>query len=257
MIRSVRRRSSRGAAALLGGGVLLLGELGARAGWWPPTVLPAPSRVLAALRDNASELLRHSATTLMETALGFGLAVLLGLFTAWLLHRLPLLRRAALPWLVVSQTIPLIALAPILLIWLGFGLLPKVLLVTLGCFFPIVVATLDGLERTDPELIRVLQSLDATPRQIDRHLRFPAALPAVFSGLKVAGTYAVTTAIFAEYVGGYAGLGIFIQTSANARATDLVFAAVFLSALFSVLLVQVIAWLARRSLRWLPPENPT
>ncbi len=257
MKRMVSSSSGWRSAALLGGAALLLAEWSARTGRLPPTALPAPSRVGVALRDHAPELLRHSEATLLETLLGFGLAVLLGVLAAWALHRLPLLRRAALPWLVVSQTIPLIALAPLLLLWLGFGLLPKVLLVALGGFFPVTVSTLDGLERTDPELLRVFRSLGATRRQTDWHLRFPSALPGFFSGLKVAATYAVTTAIFAEYVGGYAGLGIFIQTSANAHATDLVFAAVTLSALYSVLLVQFVSWLARLSLRWLPPENPT
>ena len=243
------------APLLLGLSLLGVAEGAARAGWLPPFLLPAPSRVLTALIGNAPELAQHSAQTLSETALGFGLAVVLGAGSARALHRLPLLRRALLPWLVVSQTIPLIALAPILLVWLGFGLLPKVLLVTLGGFFPVTVATLDGLSHTDPELLRLLRSMNATPAQVDRLVRFPAALPAFFSGLKIAATYAVSTAIFSEYVGGYAGLGIFIQSSANARATDLVFAAICLSALYSVLLVQAVSLLARRTLRWLPQEN--
>lgn len=252
---SERRQRFGTEAAGLGLALLGLAEVSARAGWLPTYVLPAPSRVAAALLGNAAELATHSVQTLSETVLGFGIATILALLTAWALHRAPGLRRAALPWLVVSQTIPLIALAPILLVWLGFGLLPKMLLVTLGCFFPITVATLDGLTRTDPELVRVIQSMNATPGQIDRFVRFPAALPSLFSGLKIAGTYAVSTAIFSEYVGGYAGLGIFIQTSANARATDLVFAAIVLTALYSVLLVQLIEGLARLLLRWLPQEN--
>lgn len=235
--------------------LLALAELCAHQGWISQSLLPAPSRVLAALRDNAPELIKHSAQTLTETALGFGLATLLGVLMALLLHRFPALRRALLPWLVVSQTIPLIALAPLLLVWLGFGLLPKVLLVILGGFFPIAVATLDGLTRTDPDLLRVMQAMNASPAQIDRLLRFPAALPSFFSGLKIAATYAVATAIFSEYAGGYAGLGIFIQSSANARATDLVFAAIVLTALFSVLLVQLVTWCSRLFLRWLPLEN--
>lgn len=239
----------------LGLALLALAEASARFSWLPDYVLPAPSRVALALAQNAPELARHSAQTLAETALGFSAATLLGTLCAWGLHRFPAARQAVLPWLVVSQTIPLIALAPILLVWLGFGWLPKMLLVTMGCFFSITVATLDGLSQADPELVRLLQSMNATPRQIDRFVRFPAALPGFFSGLKIAGTYAVSTAIFSEYVGSYAGLGIFIQSSANARAGDLVFAGIFLTALYSVLLVQFIQWLARRTLRWLPPET--
>ena len=238
----------------LGLGVALCAEAAARLGWVAPYVLPAPSAVLSALWRGAPDLTRHAGQTLLETGLGLGLATLLGVGTALALHRFRGLRRALLPWLVVSQTVPLVALAPLLLLSLGFGLVPKVLLVVLGGFFPVAVATLDGLSRADPDLLRVALSMDARPGQLDRLVRWPAALPGFFSGLKVAATYAVPTAIFSEYLGAYAGLGYFLQASVNARATDLVFATVAVSALLSVGLVALTTALARRTLRWLPPE---
>ncbi|GMA14263.1 ABC transporter permease (plasmid) [Deinococcus metallilatus] len=244
-----------GSALVLGLAVLTALEGLSHLGLVPSSLLPAPSAVAAALWNNAPELTAHSAQTLAETLLGFGAAVVLGLLAALALHRFAPARRAVLPWLVVSQTIPLIALAPLLLVWLGFGLLPKVVIVTLACFFPVTVATLDGLTRADPDLVRVLRAMNASEGQVDWLVRFPGALPAFFSGLKLAATYAVTSAIFGEYVGGYVGLGIFIQTSANARATDLVFAAIFLSALYSVLFVALIGLVQRRVLRWLPRED--
>ncbi|WP_169330990.1 ABC transporter permease [Deinococcus gobiensis] len=240
----------------LGLGVALCAEAAARLGWVAPYILPAPSAVLAALWRSAPDLARHAAQTLLETGLGLAAAAVLGAGAALALHRLPALQRAALPWLVVSQTVPLVALAPLLLLTLGFGLLPKVLLVLLGSFFPVAVSTLDGLSRADPDLLRVTASLGASPGQLDRLVRWPSALPSFFSGLKVAATYAVPTAIFSEYLGAYAGLGYVLQTSVNARATDLMFAAVAVCALLSVGLVALTTALSRRVLRWLPPQPP-
>ena len=246
-------------AAALGVGVLALAELASRCGWTPPNLLPAPSSVLRAVLDNPAVLLGHTLQTLAETGLGFTLALLLGVGCALVLRRSVALRRALTPWLVVSQTIPLIALAPLLLVWLGFGLWPKIIIVTLFCFFPVTVSTLGGLLQPQSLLEELMRSYSASPRQLDWLLRFPAALPAFFSGLRLSASYAVTAAIVGEYVGGYAGLGIFIQTSANARATDLVFAAIALTALLSVLLVGLVGLTERATLRGRPPvseENP-
>ncbi|AZI43312.1 ABC transporter permease subunit [Deinococcus psychrotolerans] len=228
-------------------------EAASRLGWVAPNLLPAPSQVWAALRLNADILAMHTLQTLAETLLGLLLALILGLGCALTLRRSAGLRRTLLPWLVVSQTIPLIALAPLLLVWLGFGLLPKLVMVTLFCFFPITVSTLGGLMQPNPQLEDLFRSYGASASQRDALLRFPAALPAFFAGLRLSASYAVTAAIVGEYVGGYAGLGILIQTSANARATALVFAAIALTALFSVLLVGLVSLLERAALRGRPP----
>ena len=233
--------------------MLALSETASRLGWAPPNVWPAPSSVLRALYDNPDILLMHTLQTLLETALGFGLALVLGVGLALTLRRSVPVRRTLMPWLIVSQTIPLIALAPLLLVWIGFGLWPKVIIVTLFCFFPITVSTLGGLRQPQPLLEDLLRSYNASGRQRDALLRFPAALPAFFSGLRLAASYAVTAAMVGEYVGGYAGLGIFIQTSANARALPLVFAAITLSAVLSVLLVGLVGLTERAALRGRPP----
>ena len=242
-------------AAVLGLGVLTLVELAARRGWVAPYVLPAPSAVFLALRDDSGVLLTNTLQTLAETALGFVLALLLGVGTALALRRSKRLRQTLMPWLVISQTIPLIALAPLLLVWLGFGLWPKIIVVTLFCFFPITVSTLGGLMQPQPLLEDLMRSYDASAQQRDWLLRFPAALPAFFSGVRLSASYAVTAAIVGEYVGGYAGLGIFIQTSANARAINLVFAAIALTALLSVLLVGLVNLTERAALRGRPPVS--
>jgi ABC-type nitrate/sulfonate/bicarbonate transport system permease component len=160
------------------------------------------------------------------------------------------LRRALYPMLIASQTIPVIAVAPLMIIWFGFGLMPKVLLIVLVTFFPIVVALLDGFAATEPEAMDLLQTMGAKRFQAFRLVRFPGAVPHFFTGLRISATYAVLAAIFAEYVGAYHGLGIWMSQSKSSFRTDLVFGAIGISALISVLLFTIIAILARLVMPW-------
>jgi ABC-type nitrate/sulfonate/bicarbonate transport system permease component len=177
-------------------------------------------------------------------------AILLGLFLAILLDISTWIRRAVYPLLVTSQTIPMIALAPLLLIWFGFSLEPKVIVVTLYCFFPIAVACADGLLGTDPDLVRLMRSMRASRWQILWLVRLPGAMPSFFSGLRIAATYSVTGAIFGEYVGAYQGLGIYMETAAHSFAIVLVFAAILVTAVLSLLLFGLVALIERIALPW-------
>jgi ABC-type nitrate/sulfonate/bicarbonate transport system permease component len=237
-------------ALLLGIGVTVSLELGSRLGLIPTFVLPAPSQVLLALSQNFEVLVGHSAQTLLEVLIGFGLSVVFGVATALTMSAVPLLRRMLMPWFIASQTVPLVALAPLMLVWFGFGLEPKIIIVVLACFFPITVSLFDGLERTPPDHLELMHSYSATPAQTYRFTRIPTALPALFSGLKTSATYAVTAAIFAEYVGAYQGLGIWLQSNASVRATALVMAGVLLSCIYSLLLVWAVQKLESRVLRY-------
>jgi ABC-type nitrate/sulfonate/bicarbonate transport system permease component len=237
-------------AALPALGALLLWELYVRLGGVDPVFLPAPSRVLRTLWVSAPTLAVHARQTLLEAGLGMGLALLTGCALGALIAVSPLLRRALYPLLVVSQTIPMIALAPLLVLWFGFGILPKLLVVGLVCFFPIAVATADGLSGADPDQVRLLRSMGASGRQVFLKVRLPGALPYIFSGLKIAVTYAVIGAIFGEYVGAYEGLGILLQTAKNAYRTDLVFAAIVVTAALSVGLFLLVSALERALLPW-------
>jgi ABC-type nitrate/sulfonate/bicarbonate transport system permease component len=254
----IETRSSRGfrarleailPALSLGLGVIALLEFGSRVGLIPAFVLPAPSAVLMALTDNFDVLAAHSAQTLLEVAIGFSLATLFGIITALAMSAVPLLRRMLMPWFIASQTIPLVALAPLMLVWFGFGLEPKIIIVVLACFFPITVSFFDGLGRTQSEHLEILHSYNATLPQTYRFARVPAALPALFSGLKTSAAYAVIAAIFAEYVGAYQGLGIWLLTNASVRATANVIAGVVLSCVYSLLIVWAVQWLEVRVLR--------
>ncbi|MEM7736200.1 MAG: ABC transporter permease [Deinococcota bacterium] len=237
-------------ALLFGIVVILLWQLYSQQAEVPVTVLPSPWQVARTFVRELPVLVHHTRMTLLETALGFSLAIVSAFVLALIIDASTWLRRALYPWLVASQTVPIVALAPLMLVWFGFGLLPKVLLVALFCFFPMVVASVDGLSQHDPALLKVFRSMGASYWQMLRLVRFPAALPSIFSGLKIAVTYSVTAAIFAEYVGGFAGLGILIQSAANARATPLIFAAIVVTSVTSFALFALVSVLERVFTRW-------
>ncbi len=233
-------------------GVLLLSlwQLGVSLSDVPESFLPSPYAVFSTLWTQRGLLWDNSLTTLLETVLGVGLAVALALVWALLLDNFGFLKRALLPYFIASQTIPIIVLAPLMLLWFGFGLLPKTLLVALFAFFPIVLSTLSGLEQTPSDRHDLMRSLAASPWQTFRLLRWPFALPSFLAGLRITLSYSVTGAIFSEYVGGFSGLGILLQTSANSRATALVFATIIVIALLSCTLVAFVALLERLLMPW-------
>lgn len=239
-----------GPAFVLAVALLAFWELYVRSGQISPAVLPTPTGIIQALIDNWDVISVHTLQTLLETVLGMAAATLLGLLLAAVLDISSWTRRAIYPLLVTSQTIPMIALAPLLLIWFGFDLGPKVIVVTLYCFFPIAVACADGLASADPELMKLLRSMRASRWQALWLVRLPGAMPSFFSGLRIAATYSVTGAIFGEYVGAYQGLGIYMETSANSRAIVLVFAAILVTAVLSLLLFGLVSLIERIALPW-------
>ena len=217
-----------------------------------PVVLPGPVRILQALWEFRADAVRHAIPTLIETVLGFLLAVVFAIASAVGMDRTPVVRRALEPLLVTSQTIPIVALAPLFLLWFGFGLAPKVLVVVLVTFFPIVVALLDGFRSAQPEASDLLRSYGASDGQAFRLLRWPSALPNLFIGLRISVVYAVIGAVFGEYVGAREGLGIWMQISANAFRTDLVFAAVVVTSALSLVLYWAVGALRRVVVPWAP-----
>jgi ABC-type nitrate/sulfonate/bicarbonate transport system permease component len=215
-----------------------------------PIVLPAPSRILEQLWIFRADAVRHSLPTLWETFVGLGISIGLSIGAAVVMDRFVTIRRAVGPILVASQTVPVVAIAPLLVLWFGFGLAPKVLMVVLVTFFPVTIALLDGLAAATGEATELLRSVGATPAEIFRKLRWPAALPSLFTGLRISVTYAVIGAVFGEYVGAYEGLGIWMQLSQNAFRTDLVFGAVLLTAALSVALFAAVVLIERLAIPW-------
>lgn len=216
----------------------------------PKWLLPSPGQIIIAGIEALDLLGPHTWQTLRETWLGLALSLVVGLGLALIIDFSALLRRTLYPLLVASQTVPILALAPLLIIWFGYGMLPKVIVVALVCFFPIVVSTADGLRVADPDLIALLKAMGANRRQIFFKVRLPGALPSFFSGLKIAITYSVVGAVIGEWVGASRGLGIFMIRSSKNFLTDRVFAAIAVTSLLSILMFFVVMLLERALLPW-------
>ncbi len=215
-----------------------------------PLMLPAPSRVLEQIALNRTLLWDNTVPTIKATLAGFTLSLAVAFVLSVVLDFLPRARRALFPIFVVSQTLPLVAIAPLVVLWFGFDLTPKVLLVALVTFFPMLVALVDGYASTDPEIEDLLRSMGASRLIIFRSARLPSAMPYFFAGLRISITYAVVAAIFAEYVGARAGLGIVILNAKNSFRPDLVLAAVVISSALTLALFAITAMLQRVVLRW-------
>ena len=213
-------------------------------------ILPTPLAVWGVLVGQRDILWEHMLVTLQETLIGFALALAAGVAFGTLIDFSPWLRRAIYPLLVASQTIPIITLAPLLVLWFGFGLVSKSIVVLLVCFFPIVVALADGLRSADPELIRLFRAFGAGPVRIFWSVRLPGALPSLFSGVRIAIAYSVIGAIFGEYVGASAGLGFYMQLKQHSFATAGVLAAIVVTALLSIALFASVAIAERLALPW-------
>jgi ABC-type nitrate/sulfonate/bicarbonate transport system permease component len=170
-----------------------------------PLLLPSPLAVAGSVVDNTSLFARNAVVTLQEILLGFVLGAAAGIALAVLLTYSRLAERAVYPWLVASQMVPIVAVAPILVVWFGFTIVRKVVMVALVCFFPVVVNTIDGLKAVDPEMVRLMRTLGMSRPRIMRSVRVPSALPYVFSGLKVAMALSVIGAVFGEWVGSSEG----------------------------------------------------
>jgi len=216
----------------------------------PEWLLPAPSDIAVAGVEAAPLLAGHIAQTLLETLVGLVLSAATGVALAVAIDLSPLLKRTLYPLLVVSQTIPTITLAPLLVVWFGFGLLPKVLVVVLVCFFPVAISTAQGLEAADPDMVSLLASMGASRGQVFWKVRFPGALPTAFGGLRIAATYSVIGAVISEWVGASRGLGIFMIRSSNSYLTARLFAAIAVASALSIALFGAVVALERLLLPW-------
>lgn len=200
-------RSRHVVAPLLLGTIVAAWELGVRAFAIPPLILPRPLQILGAIWTDADRLLGHTWVTTYEIASGFLVGALLGIGTALLMTQFPALRSAIYPLIIASQTTPKIAIAPLLIIWFGVGIYPKILTVALLAFFPVLINTIAGIESTDEGHVNLMRSVYASETQIYRHIRLPTAVPYVFAGLKLGVTVSVIGAIVAEWVASTKGLG--------------------------------------------------
>ncbi len=215
-----------------------------------PDILPPPHAVASALYTDRGLLWSNFLVTAREVLLGLLVTAVLGLALSVALHFSPTLRRAFYPLLVASQAIPFPVLAPILLVWLGFGILPKIIVVALVSFFSIVVATLAGFAAVDPQLLKLMRTFDASRMRIFRHVELPAALPGLFTGAKIAVAVSVIGAVFAEYNGSNSGLGYLILISIPQLLSARAVAATVVLALFAIALFGLLSVAERRALPW-------
>ena len=231
-------------------GLFLTWELYVQLSGINPVTLPAPSRIMDSGLNHHGTLLRNALVTVQETLAGLAVSISFGVALALLIDLFGPVRRALYPLLVGSQTLPIVVVAPLLVLWFGFDITPKIIVVTLYTFFPITVAFAAGLAATDREALLLMHTLGAGRLRTLQVLRIPQALPYLFTGLRIAVTYAVVGAVFAEWVGAREGLGLYVLLMKNAFRTDLVFAAVFLIAALSLLLFVLVGLIERLVVRW-------
>ncbi len=220
--------------------LLLLWELLCRTTAIPEFILPSPSAIIYSLTTNYTLITSHAITTMIAVAGGLVLAVTVALLAALAMDRWLLIKRALFPLLVISQAVPIFALAPLMLIWFGVGLAPKIFIVALVCFFPLAVSLVEGLDQVNPEEIELMQIMQAGSWMIMQQVKFPSALPYFFSGLKIAATYSVLGAIIGEWLGARSGLGIYMLRAKNSFQTSDVFASIIIVVILSLLLFKAV-----------------
>jgi len=229
---------------------LLVWEGVARAGWFPAFLLPGPGAVWEAFLARPALVAQHTAATMSIAVVGYAIGTAVGLLIAFALHLIAPLRRALAPLLLLSQNVPVVVLAPLLAVWFGFGWTPKLVLLTLVCFFPVAIATMDGLSRADRAMSEYLRMAGATRWQTFRKLELPWSLPAMFSGLKVSAAYSVLGAVISEWVGAKRGLGIYLNLMHAGFQVAHMFVAIGVIAALSLAMFGLVSFAERRVIRW-------
>lgn len=220
----------------------------------PAWMLPSPLRIAEEAIAGFDRVKDHAVATTGLTLLGFAVGSGAGLLVGCILHLVTRLKAAVYPLLVLSQNIPMIAFAPLLVMWFGYGLLPKLIVLTLVCFFPIAISMLSGLAHTDPVMLNYMLMIGASRRDIFFKLELPSALPSLFSGLKIAATYSVMGAVIAEWLGSDRGIGLYMLFAKSAFRTDRLFVAILIVIALSLALFGGIALLERLTVRWRPQK---
>ena len=217
----------------------------------PGYMLPGPPRVIAAFAADFPLLMRHLWRTLLEALAGLSLAVAASFALALLMDANHFLKRSVTPLLLLSQTMPTIAIAPLLILWMGYGSAPKIALVFLTCFFPMTIGLLGAFAQADADAIRLLQSMGAARRQVYHYIKLPQGLPAFFSGLKISASYSIIGAVIAEWLGGDAGLGVYMIRVRRSYSFDKMFAVILLTAALSLLLIKIVTVIERAAMPWI------
>lgn len=236
-------------------GLLVVWELVVDLGVIPNFLLPTPVQVVQALVSDISLIVGHAATTLVETAIGLLIGVALGFAIAVLMDRFEGFYLALQPLVTISQTIPTIAIAPLLVLWFGYGLAPKVILIVITTFFPITVSLISGFRSVDPDVIDLMRTMNASRWQIFRYAKLPAAADQFFSGLRISATYAIVGAVIAEWLGGNSGLGVYMTRVRKSFSYDRMFAVIIVISALSLGLMKLVDLLQRVCMPWKRAEG--
>lgn len=235
--------------------VILLWEGIVRLNNIPKYILPSPTNIVISLFNDMDLIWMHTKVTLYEAFLGFGLAIIFAFLLAIIMDSFDIIKKLFYPLLVVSQTIPTIAIAPILIIWFGFGTLPKILVVLMSCFFPIIINLIDGLDTIDPDYLKLFDLMEASKIQTFRHLKGPIAAVHLLSGIKISATYMIVSAIVAEWLGGEKGIGVYMVRAKNSYALDKVFASILVIIIISLITIYSINFIGDHLIAWQKQEG--
>lgn len=235
--------------------LILLWQFLYQSGAVPAYMLPSPIQVVKALFTDLPTILRHAVVTLQEAFYGLCIGVVLAFVMATLMDHFRILNKALYPIMIITQTIPTIAIAPLLVLWMRFYMAPKITLVVITTFFPITVGLLDGYKSVDKDSIDLMRAMGASKVQIFFHVKLPAALPQFFSGLKISASYAVVGAVISEWLGGFEGLGVYMTRVSKAYAFDKMFAVIIFIVIISLLLMFTVNLIKTISLPWLRVEK--
>lgn len=216
-------------------------------------MLPSPLEVIKAFISERSLLFENSVITLKEAFFGLFLGVFTGFFFAVLMNSFEIFYRAFYPIMVLTQTVPTVAIAPLLVLWFGYEMTPKIILIILSTFFPVAVGLLEGFRSADRDAIGLMRSMGASKRQIFRYIKLPSALPQFFSALRIAVAYSVVGAVISEWLGGFGGLGVYMTRVKKAFAFDKMFAVIFLISAISLLLMALVNSAEKKAM---PYRNP-
>ena len=230
--------------------ILIVWQIVSTTGLVDGFLLPSPVKVVQALISEFPILMEHSVISLSEAFLGLALGIVLGFVMAVVMDQFEGLYKAFYPLIILTQTVPTVAIAPLLVLWFGYEMTPKVILIVITTFFPIAIGLLNGFKSADQDAINLLRAMGAGRWQIFRYIKFPGALSDFFAGLRISASYAVVGAVISEWLGGFGGLGVYMTRVKKAFSFDKMFAVIFLISMISLLLMKGVDFLQKKCMPW-------
>lgn len=230
--------------------IIIVWQAASAGGLVPGYMLPSPVKVVEALISEFPLLMENAKVTLTEAFLGLFCGIVLGFVMAVIMDRFERLYQALYPLIVVTQTVPTVAIAPLLVLWFGYEMLPKVILIVIVTFFPITVGLLNGFRSADPDMMNLLRSMGAGRFQIFRYIKLPGAMGQFFASLRISASYSVVGAVISEWLGGFNGLGVYMTRVKKAFAFDKMFAVIILISVISLILMKLVDLLQKRCMAW-------